>query len=69
MRNSNWAYCDSLANKKPKTTHYQRAYSMRAAGRHGWKPTWNMRERGAASLKKLKMPVDSTVTLIPRLRG
>jgi hypothetical protein len=70
MRNSNRAYYDSLANKKPKTTHCQRAYSMRSTDQYGYKPAWNMRERGVARWsKKIKIPVDSSVTLLAKAPG
>ena len=68
MRNSNRAYCDSLANKKPKMT--LPAHISHAGCRPAWLQTrieyaW----AGCCYLKKSKMPVDSTVTLIAKLRG
>jgi hypothetical protein len=68
MRNSNPAYCDSLANKKPKMTHASAHIPCGLQAGIAANPH-RICVSGVLLFKKTKMPVDSTVTLIAKLRG
>jgi hypothetical protein len=68
MRNLNPAYCDSLANKKPKMTHASAHILCGLQAGMSANPH-RICVSGVVLLKKSKMPVDSTVALIAKLRG